>query len=91
MTRQQITPNRELELIKEASGEPDSGRPAAGTAAEGATVAGRRRRDGTRPATGSHNPQAVHDFRWPAGAPVWCSIVFSQAGSHGCRRRASRQ
>ncbi|KAL5986701.1 hypothetical protein ACLOJK_015034, partial [Asimina triloba] len=34
-------------------------RPAAGTAAGGATVAGRRHRDGARPATGSHNPQAV--------------------------------
>ncbi|KAL5978863.1 hypothetical protein ACLOJK_018758, partial [Asimina triloba] len=33
-------------------------RPAAGTAAGGATVAGRRHRDITRPATGSHNPQA---------------------------------
>ncbi|KAL5978847.1 hypothetical protein ACLOJK_018742, partial [Asimina triloba] len=30
---------------------------AAGTAAGGATVAGRRHRDGTRHATGSHNPQ----------------------------------
>ncbi|KAL5986988.1 Protein disulfide-isomerase 2-3 [Asimina triloba] len=34
-------------------------RPVAGTAAGGATVVGRRHRDGTRPATGSHNPQAV--------------------------------
>ncbi|KAL5985081.1 hypothetical protein ACLOJK_036317, partial [Asimina triloba] len=34
-------------------------RPAASTAAGGATVAGRWHRDGTRPATGSHNPQAV--------------------------------
>ncbi|KAL5984960.1 hypothetical protein ACLOJK_038797 [Asimina triloba] len=34
-------------------------RPAADTAARGATVAGRRHRDGARPATGSHNPQAV--------------------------------
>ncbi|KAL5979731.1 hypothetical protein ACLOJK_019642 [Asimina triloba] len=32
---------------------------AIGTAAGGATVAGRRHRDDTRPATGSHNPQAV--------------------------------
>ncbi|KAL5977961.1 hypothetical protein ACLOJK_036984 [Asimina triloba] len=33
--------------------------PAAGTVAGGATVASRRHRDCTRPATGSHNPQAV--------------------------------
>ncbi|KAL6000927.1 hypothetical protein ACLOJK_006654 [Asimina triloba] len=32
---------------------------ATGTVARGATVAGRRRQGGTRPATGSHNPQAV--------------------------------
>ncbi|KAL5978918.1 hypothetical protein ACLOJK_018813, partial [Asimina triloba] len=36
----------------------DDERPAAGTAARRATVVGRMRRDGTRPATGSHNPQA---------------------------------
>ncbi|KAL6004265.1 hypothetical protein ACLOJK_004812 [Asimina triloba] len=36
-----------------------SSRPAAGTVAEGATVASRRHQDGTRPATRSHNPQAV--------------------------------
>ncbi|KAL6000762.1 hypothetical protein ACLOJK_006488 [Asimina triloba] len=34
-------------------------RPAADTAAGGATVAGHKHRGGTRPATGSHNPQAV--------------------------------
>ncbi|KAL5977734.1 hypothetical protein ACLOJK_036742 [Asimina triloba] len=34
-------------------------RPAAGKAAGGAMVAGRRYRDGARPAMGSHNPQAV--------------------------------
>ncbi|KAL6004227.1 hypothetical protein ACLOJK_004774 [Asimina triloba] len=34
-------------------------RPAAGTAAGGATVAGRRRQEGTRPAMGSHNPYGV--------------------------------
>ncbi|KAL6012770.1 hypothetical protein ACLOJK_003259 [Asimina triloba] len=26
-------------------------------------------------------------FQYTAGAPVWCSIVISMAGSHGCRRR----
>ncbi|KAL5994055.1 hypothetical protein ACLOJK_034926, partial [Asimina triloba] len=41
---------RDLEFLKRA---------AVGTAAGGATVAGRRHRDGARPATGSHNPQAV--------------------------------
>ncbi|KAL5996689.1 hypothetical protein ACLOJK_007608, partial [Asimina triloba] len=34
-------------------------RPAAGTTAGGATVAGRRHRDGTRPRHGPHNPQAL--------------------------------
>ncbi|KAL6001026.1 hypothetical protein ACLOJK_006753 [Asimina triloba] len=57
---QQMRPNRGLELIEEAGGaNHDYLRPAAGTAAGGATVAGRRHRDGARPATGSHNPQAV--------------------------------
>ncbi|KAL5996929.1 hypothetical protein ACLOJK_007854, partial [Asimina triloba] len=37
----------------------DLERPAAGTAAGEATMAGRGRREDTRPATGSHIPQAV--------------------------------
>ncbi|KAL6001037.1 hypothetical protein ACLOJK_006764, partial [Asimina triloba] len=30
----------------------------------------------------------VHDFRCTAGAPVWCSITLTKAGSRGCRRGA---
>ncbi|KAL5986485.1 hypothetical protein ACLOJK_014818 [Asimina triloba] len=37
-------------------------RPATGMAAGGATVAGRRHRDGAHPATGSHNPQAIRSI-----------------------------
>ncbi|KAL5986586.1 hypothetical protein ACLOJK_014919 [Asimina triloba] len=30
----------------------------------------------------------VHDFRCTAGAPIWCSITLTKAGSHGCRWRS---
>ncbi|KAL5985837.1 hypothetical protein ACLOJK_027826 [Asimina triloba] len=50
----------------------ESMRPAAGTAAGGATVAGRRCRVGTRPATG----YTVYSDPPEHGAPVWCSIIF---------------
>ncbi|KAL6000272.1 hypothetical protein ACLOJK_023967 [Asimina triloba] len=44
---------------KSSPGGPPIRRPTAGTAAGGATVAGRRHQDGTRPTTGSHNAQTV--------------------------------
>ncbi|KAL5993946.1 hypothetical protein ACLOJK_038303, partial [Asimina triloba] len=55
---QQMVPNRDLEHREAARGA-IMNRPAAGTAVVGATVAGCRHRDGARPATESHNPQAV--------------------------------
>ncbi|KAL5994283.1 hypothetical protein ACLOJK_035155, partial [Asimina triloba] len=63
-TRQQMHLQRQTLLWPAAGAGVDDGctvktRPAAGTTPGGATVAGRRRRDGIHPATGSHNPQAV--------------------------------
>ncbi|KAL5980836.1 hypothetical protein ACLOJK_028756 [Asimina triloba] len=54
-----MKPNKELELMTRAKRESNPRRLAAGTATEGAMVAGCRHREGTRPATGSHNLQAV--------------------------------
>ncbi|KAL5973101.1 hypothetical protein ACLOJK_037127, partial [Asimina triloba] len=30
----------------------------------------------------------VHELGCTTGAPIWCSITLTKAGSHGCRRRA---
>ncbi|KAL5995358.1 hypothetical protein ACLOJK_025416 [Asimina triloba] len=58
-SRAKVVGNPRGESSRSASNDVWDLRPAAGTAAGGATVAGRRHRDNARPATGSHNPQAV--------------------------------